>query len=177
MLWKCCIQYASKFGKLATVATGLEKISFHSNSKEGQCQNVQTTAQLHSSHTRAKCCSKLSKPGFNSTWTMNFDIQPGFRKGRGTRNYPSQDSTVREPWTLIFNLDLEKAEEPEIKLLTSVGSLKKQGSYRKTSTSASLTMPKPLTVWITIICGKFWKRWENQIILHASWETCMQVKK
>ena len=86
MLWKCCIQYASKFGKLATVATGLEKISFHSNSKEGQCQNVQTTAQLHSSHTRAKCCSKLSKPGFNSTWTMNFDIQPGFRKGRGTRN-------------------------------------------------------------------------------------------
>ena len=46
-------------------------------------------------------------------------------------------------------LDLEKSEEPEIKLSTSVGSLKKQESSRKTSTSASLTMPKPLTVWIT----------------------------
>ena len=46
-------------------------------------------------------------------------------------------------------LVLEKAEEPEIKLPTSSGSLKKQESYRKTSTSALLTMPKPLTVWIT----------------------------
>ena len=50
---------------------------------------------------------------------------------------------------------LEKAEEPEIKLPTSVGSLKKQESSRKTSISAFLTMPKPLTVWITINCGKF----------------------
>ena len=49
----------------------------------------------------------------------------------------------------MFKLDLEKAEEPEIKLPTSVGSLKKQESSRKTSTSALLTMPKPLTVWIT----------------------------
>ena len=48
-----------------------------------------------------------------------------------------------------------KAEEPEIKLPTSAGSLKKQESSRKTSTSALLTMPKPLTVWITINCGKF----------------------
>ena len=48
-----------------------------------------------------------------------------------------------------------KAKEPEIKLPTSAGSLKKQESYRKTSISASLTMPKPLTVWITINCGKF----------------------
>ena len=55
----------------------------------------------------------------------------------------------------MFNLDLEKAEEPEIKLPTSVGSYKKQEDYRKTSISALLTMPKPLTVWITINCGKF----------------------
>ena len=65
---------------------------------------------------------------FNSTWTVNI---------------------------LMFKLDLEKAEEPEIKLPTSVGSLKKQESSRKTSTSALLTMPKPLTVWITTKCGKF----------------------
>ena len=70
-------------------------------------------------------CSKFSKPGFSNTWTLNFQM---------------------------FKLDLEKAEEPEIKLPTSVGSLKKQESSRKTSTCASLTMPKPLTVWITENC-------------------------
>ena len=53
----------------------------------------------------------------------------------------------------IFKLDLEKAEEPEIKLPTSTESSKKQESSRKTSTSALLTMPKPLTVWITTNCG------------------------
>ena len=55
----------------------------------------------------------------------------------------------------IFKLVLEKAEEPEIKLPTSVVSKKKQESSRKTSISALLTMPKTLTVWITIKCGKF----------------------
>ena len=54
----------------------------------------------------------------------------------------------------MFKLDLEKAEEPEIKLPTSSESLKKQESSRKTSTSALLTMPKPLTMWITTNCGK-----------------------
>ena len=52
---------------------------------------------------------------------------------------------------LMFKLDLEKAEEPEIKLQTFTGSSKKQKSSRKTSISSLLTMPKPLTVWITII--------------------------
>ena len=55
----------------------------------------------------------------------------------------------------MVKLVLEKAEEPEIKLPTSAGSWKKQESARKTSISALLTMPKPLTVWITINCGKF----------------------
>ena len=68
----------------------------------------------------------------------------------------------------MFKLVLEKAEEPEIKLPTSTGSSKKQESYRKTSISALLTMPKPLAVWITINCGKFFKRWEYQTILSAS---------
>ena len=52
-----------------------------------------------------------------------------------------------------------------------------QESSRKTSISALLTMPKPLTVWITINCGKFWKRWEYQTTWSASWEICMQVRK
>ena len=77
----------------------------------------------------------------------------------------------------MFKLVLEKAEEPENKLTTYAGSLKKQESSRKTFISALLTMPKPLIVWITINCGKFWKRWEYQTTWHASWETCMQVRK
>ena len=75
----------------------------------------------------------------------------------------------------MFKPDLEKAEAPEIKLPTSVGSQKKQENSRKTSTSASLTTLTPLTVWIT--SGKSLKRWEYLTTLPASCETCMQVKK
>ena len=120
--------------------TGKGQFSFQSQRKAIP-KNAQTTTQLHSSYMLAKECSKYSKPGFNSTWTVNFQM---------------------------FKLDFEKAEEPEIKLPTSVGSLKKQESSRKTSTSALLTMPKPLTVWITTNCGKFFKRWEYQIAWLAS---------
>ena len=77
----------------------------------------------------------------------------------------------------MFKLDLERAEEPEIKLSTSLGSQKKQENSRRTFTSASLTMLKPLTLWITANCRKFFKRWEYQTTLPDSWEICMQVKK
>ena len=77
----------------------------------------------------------------------------------------------------MFKLVLEKVEEPEIKLPTSAGPWKKRESSRKTSISALLTMPKPLTVWITINYGKFCKRWEYQTTWPASWETYMQVRK
>ena len=83
-------------------------------------------------------------------------------------------------WTVnfqMFKLVLEKAEETEIKLPTSAGSSKNQESSRKTPISALLTMPKPLTVWITTKCGKFFKRWEYQTTWPASWETYMQVRK
>ena len=69
----------------------------------------------------------------------------------------------------MFKLDLEKLEEPEIKLPASVGSSKKQKSSRKTSTSDLLTMPKPLTVWITTNCGKFFKRWKYPTTWSAFW--------
>ena len=82
---------------------------------------------------------------------------------------------VHELWT--YKLDLEETEEREIKLPTSIGSLKKQESSRKTYTSVLLTMPKPLTVWIKTNYGKFWKSWEYQITWSVSWEICMQVKK
>ena len=77
----------------------------------------------------------------------------------------------------MFKLVLEKAEEPEIKLPTSTGSLKKQKSSTKTYISALLTMTKPLTVWVTVNCGKFLQRWEYQTTWPASWEICMQVRK
>ena len=70
-----------------------------------------------------------------------------------------------------------KAEEPEIKLPTSVGSQKKGDNSTKTSTSASLTILKSLTVWITTNCGKFFTRWEFQTTLAASCNICMQIHK
>ena len=75
-----------------------------------------------------------------------------------------------------MNREIPDVQIPEIQLPTSVGSLKKQESSRKTI-SALLTTPKPLTGWITINGGKFWKRWEYQTTWPASWEICMQVKK
>ena len=68
----------------------------------------------------------------------------------------------------MFKLDLEKAEEPEIKLPTSLRSSKKQEKSRKTSTYASLTTLKPLSVWITANYRKFFKRWEYESTLPAS---------
>jgi len=68
----------------------------------------------------------------------------------------------------MLKLNLEKAEEIEIKLATSVESSKKQKSSRKISTSALLTTLKPLTVWIRTNCGKFLKRWEKQTTSPAS---------
>ena len=144
MLWKCCTQHASKFGTLSSGhRTGKGQFSSQSQTK-AMPKNVQTTTQLHSSHMLVKQCSKFSKPGFNNMWIVN---------------------------SLMFKLVLEKSEEPEIKLPTSAGPWKKQESSRKTSISALLTMPKHLTVWITINCGKFFKRWKYQTTWPASWET------
>ena len=148
ILLKCCNQYASKLGKLSSgQRTGKVQLSFQFQ-RRAMSKNVLTTTQLHSSHMLVKYCSKFSKPGFSNTWTVNFQM---------------------------FKQVLKKAEEPENKLPSSAGSSKKQECYRKTSISALLTMPKPLTVWITINCGKFWKRKEYQTTWPASWEIGMQI--
>jgi len=133
--WWCCESAALNMPtnlENSAVATGLEKMFSLKSQRKTLPKNVQTTAQLHSFHMLANLCWKFSKPVFNSTWTVNFQI---------------------------FKLDLEKSEKPEIKLPTSIGSWKKQAISRKPPTSVLLTMPKPLTVWITTNCGKFWKRW------------------
>ena len=70
----------------------------------------------------------------------------------------------------MYKLGFEEAEaeEPEIKLPAFAGSWRNQGNFRKTSISASLTILKPLTVWITTNCGKFFNRWEYQTALPVS---------
>ena len=77
------------------------------------------------------------------------DVQAGFRKGRGTRGQIANICWI-----------IEKGRE-----------------FQKNIYFCFIDMPKPLTVWITINCGKFWKRWEYQTTWPASWEIGMQVRK
>ena len=111
----------------SAVATGLEKVSFHSNPKERQCQrmfNHHTIALI--SHT-SKVMLKILQARLQQYMNHELpDVQTGFRKGRGTRD---QIANIR--W------------------------ITEKESSRKTSTSALLTTPKPLTVWITTNCGTF----------------------
>ena len=112
----------------SAVATGLEKVVFIPTPKKvnaKECSNYHTTVLI--SHA-SKVMFKILQARLQQY--VNCELQ-------------------------MFKLVLEKAEEPEIQLPTSVGSSKKQESSRKTSFSALLTMPKPLTVWITINCGIF----------------------
>ena len=108
----------------SAVATGLEKISFHSNPKERQCQRVLKLPQNCTISHASKVMLKILQARLQQY--MNCELPD-------------------------VQLVLKKAEEPEIQM----PSLKKRESSRKTSISALLTMPKPLTVWITINCGKF----------------------
>ena len=112
----------------SAVATGLEKVSFHSNPKKGnakECSDYHTIALI--SHT-SKAAFKILQARLQQYVKCEIpDVQAGFRKGRGTRD----------------------------QMPRSAGSSKRQESSRKASTSALLTMPKPLTVWITTNSGKF----------------------
>ena len=148
MLWKFCTQYTSKFGKLSSGhSTGKGQFSFQSQRK-AMPKNAQTTTQLHTLHTLVKKCSIL-QARFQQDMNCELpDVQAGFRKGRETR-----DQIANMHWII------EKARE-----------------FPKNIIYALLTMPKPLTLWITINCGKFWKRWEYQTTWPASWETYMQVR-
>ena len=104
ILWKCCTQYASNFGKLSSAhRTGKGQFSFQSQRK-AMSKNAQTTTQLNSSHTLVKWCSKFSKPGFSSMWTMNIQM---------------------------FKLVFKKAEELETKLPTSAGITGKAREFQK----------------------------------------------
>ena len=135
MLLKCFTQYASKFAKLSNGHRTIKAEFSFQSQRRAMTKNVQTTIQLHM---LARKCSKFFKLGFSSMWTENFQM---------------------------YKMDLERAEEPDIKLPTSVRSQKKHGDSKKPSPPASLTTLKPLTVWITTNCGKFLKKWEYQTAL------------
>ena len=114
-------------------------------------KNVQTTAQIALMSHASKVMLKIFQARLQQYVNCELpDVQAGFRKGRGTKD---QIANIR--WIIE----------------------KKQESSRKTSISASLTILKPLTVWITRNCGKFLKRWEYQITWPASWDVSMQLRK
>ena len=122
MLLKCCTQYVSKFGKLSSGHRTGKKSVIIPIQKKGNAKekNVQTTTQLHSFHMPIRQCTKSYELGFNNAWTENFQM---------------------------YKLVSEKAEEPEIKLPTSIGSWKSEGIPGK-HILVSLATLKLLTVWI-----------------------------
>ena len=132
MLLKCCTQYASKFGKFSS-SQRTEKGQFSFQSqRKAMPKNAQTTAQLYSSHT-SKITLKILQARLQLYVYCELpDVQAGFRKGRGTRD---QITNIR--WIV------EKARE-----------------FQKNICFTDYA--KPLTVWITTNCGKFFKRWEYQ---------------
>ena len=152
MLWKCCTQYASKFGKLRSghrTGKGLEKVIFipipkKDNAKE--CSNYHTIALIsHASKVTLKILQARLQQYVNRELP---DVQAGFRKGRGTR-----DQTSNIHWII-----------------------KKAREFQKNIYFCFIDYAKAF-VWITINCGKFWKRWEYQATWPASWETYMHVRK
>ena len=128
VLWKCCSQYASKSGKLSSDHR-TEKSVFFPISKKGNAKEYSNYCTIALISHSSKVMLKIHQARLQQY--MNHEL---------------------------FKLDFKKAEEPEIKLTTSFGFSKRHESSIKTFTSALLTMPRTLTVWITTTCGKFWKR-------------------
>ena len=150
MLWKCCPQYASKFEKLSSGhRTGKGQFSFQFQRK-AMPKNAQTTAQLHSSHMVAKSCSKFSKPGFNNTSTVNFQM---------------------------FKLVLERQRNQRSNCQHPLDHRKSKRGPKNPIYFCFIDYAKAFDWWITINCGKLWNRCEYQTTWPVSWETCMQVRK
>ena len=129
----CFTQYASQFGKPSSGHRTGNGQFFCQSQRKAMPKNAQTTAQFALISHASKVMLKILQARLQQYVNRELpDVQAGFRKGRGM----------------------------EIKLTTSARSSKKQESIRKTPTSVLLTMPKPLTMWITTNCEKFFKRWE-----------------
>ena len=149
MLWKCCTQYVSKFGKLSSghrIGKMSVFIPIPKKGNDKECSNYYTIALIsHASKVTLKILQARLQQYVNHELP---DVQAGFIKGRGTR-----DPIANIHWIV------EKGRE-----------------FQKNIYFCFIDYSKAF-VWITINCGKFWKRWEYQTSWPASWETCMQVRK
>ena len=127
----------------SAMATGKEKVSFHSNSKKRQCQKCSNYRTIALISNAGKVMLKILQASLQQYVNCELpDVQACFRKGRGTR-----DQIANIHWII------EKAREFQKNIYFCLLTMPKP--FRKTSISALLTMPKPLTVWITIDCGNF----------------------
>ena len=147
MLWKCCTQY-QQIWKTQQWPQDWKRSVFIPISKKGNAKECSNYCTIALISHASKLMLKILQARLQQHANCELpDVQARFRKGRETR-----DQTANIHW------NIEKARQFQKK-------------------SALLTMPKPLTVWITINCGKFWKKWEYQTTWPASWETYMQVRK
>ena len=148
MLWKCCTPYANKFGKLSSGhSTG--KGQFIPIPKKGNAKQCSNYCTIALISHASKVMLQILQDRLQQYMNHELpDVQAGFRKGRGTRD---QIANIR--WII------EKARE-----------FQKNIYFCRTT-------PKPLMVWITTNCGKYFKRCEYQTTQPASWEICMQVKR
>ena len=149
MLWKCCTQYASNFGKLSSGHRTGKGVYIPSPKKGNakECSNYCTIALIsHASKVMLKILQTRLQQYVNHELP---DVQAGFRKSRETR-----DQIANICWII-----------------------KKARELQKNIYLCFIDYAKALTVWITIDCGKFWKKWEYQTTWPASWETCMKVRK
>ena len=151
MLWKWCTQsICQQIWKTEQWPQDWKRsifIPIPKKDNDKKCSNYRTIALI--SHA-SKVMLKILQARLQQYVIRELPgIQAGFRKGRGTR-----DQIANNRWIM------EKARE-----------------FQKNDYFCLLTMPKPLTLWITINWGKFWKRWEYQTTSPASWETYMQVRR
>ena len=145
MLLQCCTQYVSKFRKLSS-GHRTGKCQFSTQSERRTVKYYKIPLISHTNKVMLKILKVRLQQYMN--WELP-NVQVGFRKGRGTR-----DQIVNICWIMEIAREFQK---------------------KKTSTSTSLTMLNSLIVWMTTNCGKLLKRWQDQITLRVSEETCMQV--
>ena len=142
-----CVAKPIQYCKVKKKKLTLANTTHILNAKYKECSNYLTIALI--SHT-SKVMVKILQARLQQYMNHELpDVQAGLRKGRGTR-----DQIANIHWII-----------------------KKARALQKNIYFCFMTMPKPLTVWITTNCGKYFKRWEYLTTVSASWEICMQVKK
>ena len=165
----CCSISSSNYGFLSCI-----QISQEAWEKHGICESKLTQLEgeidksiVHGvARVRHDLTSKLPHNCIHLTCQQS-DVQ----------NSPSQASTVHETWTSRCSSGFRRGRRTRDQIVNIQWINEKAREFQKNINSALLTTPKPLNVWITTNCGKFWKRWEYQTTWPASWEICMQVKK